>query len=88
MVIEIIFLNDNQYFYAYLYWGKCPLGHISPPPLQNHYTNFFFNFYFIFYFRCTLYIVTNKSQKCFFISISVLGRSGDMCIIRNNKLTM
>ena len=23
-----------------------------------------------------MYIVTNKSQKCFFISISILGRSG------------
>ena len=45
---EIIFLNDNQYFYAYLYWGKCPLGHIRPPPpLQNHYTHFFFPFRYI-----------------------------------------
>ena len=26
-----MFLNDNQYFYVYLYWGKCPLGHIRPP---------------------------------------------------------
>ena len=29
---EIMFLNDNQYLYVYLYWGKCPLGQIRPPP--------------------------------------------------------
>ena len=26
---EIIFLNDNKYFCAYLYWGKCPISHIK-----------------------------------------------------------
>ena len=31
-----MFLNDNQYFYVYLYWGKCPLGHIrAPPPCKS-----------------------------------------------------
>ena len=68
-----MFLNDNQYFYVY--WGKCPLGHIRPP-LVNHYTEIFSNFfYFIFFhFRCILLQISHK--KCFFISISIPGRSG------------
>ena len=69
-----MFLNDNQYFYVYLYWGKCPLGHIRPPP-ANHYTKFFKYFFYIFFrFRCILLEISHK--KCFFISISILGRSG------------
>ena len=45
---EIIFLNDNQYFYVYLYWGKCPLGHI-PPPCKTLHKNFFkfFSFFIL-----------------------------------------
>ena len=46
---EIMFLNDNQYFYVYLYWGKCPLGHIRPPPLANHYTKFVFKFFYLYF---------------------------------------
>ena len=67
---EIIFLNDNQYFYAYLYWGKCPLGHIRPPPLAKS-LHKFFNY---FYFRCILLQISHK--KCIFIRISIPGRSG------------
>ena len=66
-----MFLNDNQYFYVYLYWGKCPLGQIRPPPLQimtQKLKQFFFHF------RCILLQISHK--KCFFISISILGRSG------------
>ena len=65
-----MFLNDNQYFYVYLYWGKCPLGHIRPP-LQIITQK---NFHFFFHFRCILLQISHK--KCFFISISILGRSG------------
>ena len=46
---EIIFLNDNKYFYAYLYWGKCPLG------WQKHYTIFFFKFIYLFFFILDVY---------------------------------
>ena len=33
---EIMFLNDNQDFYVYLYWGKRQMGHICPM-LANQY---------------------------------------------------
>ena len=45
---EIIFLNDNKYFYVYLYWGKCPLGH-TRPPLAKALHNFFFKFFHFFF---------------------------------------
>ena len=48
-----------------------PIGTYTPPPLANHYTkksNFFFHI------RCILLQISHK--KCFFISISILGRSG------------
>ena len=85
---EIIFLNDNKYFYAYLYWGKCPLGHIRPS-WQKHYTIFFSNlFYFFFHFRCILLQISH--QKCFFISISIPGRSGvnDLPSCVNSKVRL
>ena len=69
-----MFLNDNQYFYVYLYWGKCLLGHIRPPPCKSLHKNFFNFFFIFFYFRCILLQISHK--KCFFISISILGRSG------------
>ena len=56
-------LNDNQYFYVYLYWGKCPLGHVRPP-LANHYTKKKFKFFILFFhFRCILLQISHK--KCF-----------------------
>ena len=55
------------YFYIYLYWGKCPLGHIRPLPCK-------IITYFFFHFRCILLQISHK--KSFFISISILGRSG------------
>ena len=67
-----MFLNDNQYFYAYLYWEKCPLGQIRPPPLQII-TQKFFPIFFS-HFRCILLQISHK--HCFFISISILGHSG------------
>ena len=43
--------------------------------IANHYTNFFFNlFFYFFYLRCILLQISHKN--CFFISISILGRSG------------
>ena len=74
---EITFLNDNQYFCAYLYWGKCPLGHIRPPCkiITQIFFKFFLNFCILFFhFRCILLKISHK--KCFFISISIFGRSG------------
>ena len=53
-----------------------PIGtYTPPPPLANHYTKFFSIFFlFFFHFRCILLQIRYK--KCFFISISILGRSG------------
>ena len=36
-----------------------------------------------FFFLLQMYIVTNKSQKCFFVNIFILGRSG-VKINKNN----
>ena len=48
---------------------------IYAPPWQKHYTIFFFIFFFFFFhFRCILLQISH--QKCFFISISIPGRSG------------
>ena len=52
-----------------------PIGTYTPPsgkPLHK----IFFQFFFIlfFHFRCILLQISHK--KCFFISISILGRSG------------
>ena len=45
-----------------------PIGTYTPPPLAKSLHKFFFHF------RC---ILLQKSHKqCFFISISILGRSG------------
>ena len=52
-----------------------PIGTYTPPPPANHYTKFFFKFIYLF-ISFLMYIVTNKSQKMFFRSISILGRSG------------
>ena len=47
-----------------------PIG-TDTPPLANHYTIFFIIFFF---FRCILLQISHKNS--FFISISILGRSG------------
>ena len=57
--------------FMYIYIGENAHWDIYAPPLENHYTKKFFNF---FYFRCILLQISHK--KCFFISISILGRSG------------
>ena len=64
-----MFLNDNQYFYVYLYWGKSQMGHICPM-LANQYPKI----YFFFHFKCTLLQISHRN--CFFINIFILGRSG------------
>ena len=51
-----------------------PIGTYTPPPWQNHYTIFYFFYFYFFHFRCILIQISH--QKCFFISISILGRSG------------
>ena len=51
------------------------IGTYTPPPLQIITQNFFpIFFFFFFHFRCILLQISHK--KCFFISISILGRSG------------
>ena len=49
---------------------------IYAPPPGKIITQFFFSifFHFFFHFRCILLQISH--QKCFFISISILGRSG------------
>ena len=52
-----------------------PIGTYTPPPWKTSTQNFFSIFYiFFFHFRCILLQISHK--KCFFISISILGRSG------------
>ena len=52
-----------------------PIGTYTPPPGKTI-TQFFFSnfFFFFFHFRCILLQISH--QKCFFISISIPGRSG------------
>ena len=51
------------------------IGTYTPPPLANQYTKKNSNYLFLFFhFRCILLQISHK--KCFFISISILGRSG------------
>ena len=85
-MVKLYFLNDNQYFYVYLYWGKCPLGHIRPLPLQIITQNLFLIFFILFFhFRCILLQISHKIF--FFISISILGRSGVNIYSANLKMT-
>ena len=59
----------------HIYIGENAHWDIYAPPWQKHYTIFFFNFFFFFFhFRCILLQISH--QKCFFISISIPGRSG------------
>ena len=61
--------------FMHIYIGENAHWDIYAPPWQKHYTIFFFNFcYFFIYFRCILLQISH--QKCFFISISIPGRSG------------
>ena len=62
-IVMHIYIGENAHWEIY-----------APPPLQSHYTIFFQFFYFLFHFRCILLQISHK--KCFFISISILGRSG------------
>ena len=61
--------------FMHIYIGENAHWDIYAPPWQKHCTIFFsiFLFYF-FYFRCILLQISH--QKCFFISISIPGRSG------------
>ena len=55
--------------FMYIYIGENAHWDIYAPPLANHYTNIFFHF------RCILLQISHKILF-FFISISILGRSG------------
>ena len=54
--------------FMHIYIGENAHWDIYAPPWQKHYTIFFFHF------RCILLQISH--QKCFFISISIPGRSG------------
>ena len=51
------------------------IGTYTPPPCKIITQIFFSNFFILFFhFRCILLQISHK--KCFFISISIPGRSG------------
>ena len=56
------------------------IGTYTPPPLQII-TQKFFPIFFIFFFRFRCILLQISHKKCFFISISILGRSGVNCWI-------
>ena len=62
--------------FMYIYIGENAHWDIyAPPPWQIITQNFFSNFFIIFFhFRCILLQISHK--KCFFVSISIPGRSG------------
>ena len=61
--------------FMYIYIGENGHWDIYAPPLQIITQKFFPIFFiFFFHFRCILLQISHK--KCFFISISILGRSG------------
>ena len=66
--------------FMHIYIGENAHWDIYAPPCKIITKFIFFKFFhFFFHFRCNrlaILIITNKSQKCFFISISILGRSG------------
>ena len=60
-----------------------PIGTYTPPPLQIITQKKFSIFFFIIHFRCILLQINHK--KCIFISISILGRSGDILVKFKNR---
>ena len=63
-----------------------PIGTYTPP-LAKALHNFFFQIFFFFFlnFRCILLQISH--QKCFFINISIPGRSGVKVVFVNYKKT-
>ena len=53
-----------------------PIGTYTPPPLAKALHNFFFQIFFLFFFHFRCILLQISHQKCFFISISIPGRSG------------
>ena len=61
--------------FMHIYIGENADWDIYAPPPGKSITQFFFSiFFFFFQFRCILLQISH--QKCFFISISIPGRSG------------
>ena len=61
--------------FMYIYIGENAHWDIYAPPLQIITQKLFSNYFILFFhFRCILLQISHK--KCFFISISILGRSG------------
>ena len=72
-MVKLYFLMTINIF-MYICIGKNAHWDIYAPPLQIITQNFFSFFFIFFNFRCILLQLSHK--KCFFISISILGRSG------------
>ena len=60
--------------FMHIYIGENGHWDIYAPPGKSITQFFFSNFNFFFHFRCILLQISH--QKCFFISISIPGRSG------------
>ena len=61
--------------FMHIYIGENAHWDIYAPPWQKLYTIFFSKFFILFFhFRCILLQISH--HKCFFISISIPGRSG------------
>ena len=66
--------------FMHIYIGENAHWDIYAPPWQKHYTIFFIQiFNFFSHFRCILLQISH--QKCFFISISIPGRSGVKAVV-------
>ena len=69
------------HIFMYIYIGENAHWDIyAPPPYKSLHKFFFQLFFFFFHFRCILLQISHK--KCFFISISILGRSGVQIVVR------
>ena len=62
--------------FMYIYIGENAHWDIYAPPPWKTIAQFFYKkiLFLFFHFRCILLQISHK--KCFFISISILGRSG------------
>ena len=60
----------------HIYIGENAHWDIYAPPLAKALHNFYFNFFYFFFFILDVYCYKISHQKCFFIIISIPGRSG------------
>ena len=75
MYSEIMYLNDNLYFYVYLYWGKSSVGYIYMSHACKPIPKNVFGVILAFSFH--MFIVKTNHKKMFLlINIFIPRRSG------------